>query len=299
MLCMIAEYHLTGIAQGSSSPSPVLPEVAEELLPPIEDYVAGGNFQGMRDVRVMERAKTLQIATWLHHLDMVADGDEIASQTMEVTQHGRGPLLELLLGPMMSGLMFAEVVERVLTKNRHRAERSLINLWGRRAQIRGELDDFMEAHRTETIKSTRKKIKKEMDLRRRDLESLNIAISHHESNLGMVRDQPEETAISDDDSFDHGAGDPAEAKMATAPAVDDTPSGGTTTQSSDPPPVEEQTGSMEVDDEDEGPPPASPISPREDDLLTGIGAIGVEVEIANLTVSSPSGQEGGGEDASV
>ena len=138
-----------------------------------------------------------------------------------------------------------------------------------------------------------------MDLRQKDLESLNIAISHHESKLGMVQDQPEETAISDDDLADHGARDPAKAKMVTAPAVDDAPPGGTTTQSSDPPPVKEQTGSMEVDDRDEGPPPASPVSPREHDLLTGSGAIGVEGEMANLTVSSPSGHEDGGEDASV
>ena len=59
VLCMIAEYHLTGLSQGSSSISPVLLEVAQDLLPPIEDYLAGGEFQGMRDVRVMERAKTL------------------------------------------------------------------------------------------------------------------------------------------------------------------------------------------------------------------------------------------------
>ena len=59
VLCMIAEYHLTGSAQGSSSLSPVLPEAARNLLPPIEDYVAGGAFQGMRDVKVIDRAKTL------------------------------------------------------------------------------------------------------------------------------------------------------------------------------------------------------------------------------------------------
>ena len=87
--------------------------------------------------------------------------------------------------------------------------------------------------------------------------------------------------------------------MAVAPAVDDAPSGGTMTQSSDPPPVKEQTSSMEVDDEDEGPPPASPISPREDDLLTGNGVVGVEGEMANLTVSSPKVHDGGGEDASI
>ena len=39
VLCMIAEYHLTSNAQGSSSLSPVLPEAARDLLPPVEDYV--------------------------------------------------------------------------------------------------------------------------------------------------------------------------------------------------------------------------------------------------------------------
>ena len=90
VLCMIAEYHLTGSAQGSLSLSPVLPEAARDLLPPIEDYVVGGAFQGMRDVRVVDRAKTLQIATWMHHLDMSAEGDAMASETLEVTWHGRG-----------------------------------------------------------------------------------------------------------------------------------------------------------------------------------------------------------------
>ena len=59
VLCMIAECHLTGLAQGSSSISPVLPEVAKDLLPPVQDYLAGGEFQGTWDVRVVERAKTL------------------------------------------------------------------------------------------------------------------------------------------------------------------------------------------------------------------------------------------------
>ena len=63
VLCMIAEYHLTSSAQGTSSLSPVLLEVARDLMPPIEDYIAGGTFQGMTDVRVVDRAKTLQIAT--------------------------------------------------------------------------------------------------------------------------------------------------------------------------------------------------------------------------------------------
>ena len=85
VLCMIAEYHLTSHAQGLLSLSPVLLEAARDLLPPIERYVGGGAFCGTRDVRLIERAKTLQIATWLHRLDMAAEGDQIASQTLEVT----------------------------------------------------------------------------------------------------------------------------------------------------------------------------------------------------------------------
>ena len=154
VLCMIAEYHLTGLTQGLSSISTVLPEVVKDLLPPIEDYLAGGEFHGMRDVRVVERAKTLRITTWLHHLDMAADGDETTSLSLEVTRHGRGPLLELLLAPMMSSLTFTEVVECVLAKNQHQVESSLDDLQGHCAQLQGELDDLIQAHKRESVKSS-------------------------------------------------------------------------------------------------------------------------------------------------
>ena len=134
-------------------------------------------------------------------------------------------------------------------------------------------------------------------MRWKDLESLRVAISQHESSLR--RGQLEDITTSDDNLSDHGAGDAAEAKMAIAPVADDTPSGSAMTQSSDPPPAEGQTHAMEVDDENGGPPPASPISPGEDNLLTGGGAVGVEGEMANLKVSSPKGHDGGGEDASI
>ena len=248
-------------------------------------------------MRVVDRAKTLQIATWLHHLDMSAEGDVMASKTLEVTQHGRGPLLELLLGPMTSSLTFAEVVECVLNENRHRAESSLDNLWGCCAQIRGELDDLIEARGDESNKPSQRKIKKEIDLRRKDLESLKAAISHHESNLRQ--DQLEDIATGDDDLADHGAGEAAEAEMATAPEANDTPSGSAMTRSSNSPPAKGPAHAMEVDDEDEAPPPSSPISPADDNLLTGGGAVGIEGEMANLKVSSPKDHDGGGEDASI
>ena len=297
VLCMITEYHLTSLAQGLSSISPVLPEVAEDLLPSIEDYLASGKFQGMRDVRVMERAKTLQIAAWLHHLGMVAEGDKTAALSLEVTRHGNGPLLELLLTPKMSSLTLEEVVQCVLAKNWHRVESSLDNLQEHCTQLQGELNDLIEVCKRETIKSSQKRIKKEMDLIQEELEGLSVAISQHESRLR--RDQGEETTTSEDSSSDHGAGDTEGAKMAIMPVADDAPPMSTTTQPSDPPPVEEEAHLMEVDEGNDGQPLASPVSSGEDEILTGGGMVGMEGEMANLEVSSPKGKEGGDEDTSI
>ena len=79
VLCMISEYHLTCLSQGPSYISPVLPEAAKNLLLSMKEYMAGGDFKGTQDTRVVERAKTLQVAVWLHHLDMATAGDRTAS----------------------------------------------------------------------------------------------------------------------------------------------------------------------------------------------------------------------------
>ena len=185
---------------------------------------------------------------------MAAEGDQIASQTLEAAQHRRGPLVDLLLAPMTGSLTFAEVVDWVLDKNQRRKESLLAELQGRCTRIRGELDDLIEARQVESDMSTQKRLKREIGLRRKDIENLKVAISHHQSNLGWG--QPEDTATHDDDSSDHGAGDAVESEMAIAPETNDTPSVSATTQSSDPPPAKGQAHLMEVDDENGNPPPS-------------------------------------------
>ena len=135
VLCMISEYHLTCLSQGPSFISLVLLEAAKDLLPPIEEYMADSDFQGTRDLRVLEKAKTLWVAVWLHHLDMAAAGDGVASYSLEVTWHGRGPLLEFLLAPQASSLTFKEVIDWVLVENRYKIESSLDNIQELQAQF--------------------------------------------------------------------------------------------------------------------------------------------------------------------
>ena len=138
----------------SVEPSPVLLEEATTLLPPIKDYVPGVTFEGSRDVRVVDCARTLRVAAWLHRLDMSARGDGMASETLEASQHSQGPLLDLFLTLMMSNLTFQEVVDHVLYENRRGAQHSLDDLRARCAHIHEELDDLTKAHREESDKSS-------------------------------------------------------------------------------------------------------------------------------------------------
>ena len=142
-----------------------------------------------------------------------------------------------------------------------------------------------------------KRLKREIDLRRKDIENLKVAISHHQSNL--ERGQTGDTATHDDDSSDHGAREAAKSEMAIAPETDDTPSVSAMMQYPDPPPAKSQAHVMEVDGEHGDPPPASPVFPVDDDLLTGSGVVDIEGDLANLMVSSPKNPDGSGPDAST
>ena len=235
------------------------------------------------------------MAVWLHWLDMAITGDGMASKTLEASQHCQGPLLESFLTPSTSNLTFREVVDCVLQENRHASECLLNYLLAHRTHTHQELDNLAKAHAEsdKSDKSSQKKIKKEIDLRCKELESLTGHISYYESHLGQ---DPSEDDTPDDDGL---VGNSAQARMATAPGLNDAPSESATTQASDPPPTEGQTHAMEVDDEGTHSHPANTISTAEDDLLMGGGAIGAELDLAHLMVSSPRSPNGGGEEAST
>ena len=144
--CMIAEYHLTGSARGLLSLNPIIPQEAAALLPALKNYVPGVAFEGTRDVRVVDRAKTLRVAVWLHRLDMAVGGEALASETLEALQHRLGPLLESFLTPRTSNLTFQEVVDCVLNENRRAFQQSLHHLRGRRVHDREVLDRLIKAH---------------------------------------------------------------------------------------------------------------------------------------------------------
>ena len=134
-------------------------------------------------------------------------------------------------------------------------------------------------------------MKKEIDLRRKELESLKGRISHEESYL--QKDMPEQDVPKGGDPLDQGA----EVVMPPNSRVDDAPSESAAAPVSSSSPGEDPA--MEVDEGGIGLPPTSPVFREDDNLLNENGAVEVEVGLAHLTVSSPSGQVREGEDASI
>ena len=271
------------------------------MLPALKHYVPGVVFEGTRDVRVVDQAKTLRVAIWLHRLDMAVGGEALASETLEASRHHLGPLLELFLTLRTSNLMFQKVVDCVLKENHWTTEQSLHHLQGCRVHDRGVLEGLIKAHGEldKSDKAAQKSLKKEIDQRCKSLKTLKERISYYETQLGQ---EPSEGNTPDGDGqVGHGA--QAEMAPALAPA-DDAPSESTmtlATPASNPPPAEDQTQDMEVDDYAAHPSLPSPVSHEDDDLLSGLPQSEVtEVEsgLAHLSVSSPRGPNGEGEEAS-
>ena len=268
------------------------------MLPALKHYVPGVAFEGTRDVRVVDRAKTLRVAIWLHRLDMAMGGEALASETLEASWHHLGPLLESLLTPRTSNLTFQEIVDCFLKENHWASEESLHHLQGYRVHDRGVLEGLIKVHGEldKMDKAAKKSLKKEIDQRRK---SLKVRISSYETQLGQ--EPSEGNAPNGDGQVGHGA--QAEMAPALAPA-DDTPLESTmtpVTPASDPPPAEDQTQDMEVDNYATRPSLPSPISREDDDLLSGLPqseATKVESGLAHLSVLSPRGPNGEVEEAS-
>ena len=99
VLCMI-EYHMACMTRGSPVTSPILPRVIKDRLPPLTDYALPEDRSGVTNVRVWDhQARTLQLAVWLHRLDMALSEESAASGSLVWAQHSLKCLLAYFLAP--------------------------------------------------------------------------------------------------------------------------------------------------------------------------------------------------------
>ena len=119
ILCMIAEYHMACMTQGSAVTSPLLPRELAERLPPLADYAPPEDQTGATDVRIRDHwARTLQVAVWCHRLDMTLHQEPGSSRTLVRSRHCCGDLLAYFLSPRTAWeLQFEDVVTQVLKEN--------------------------------------------------------------------------------------------------------------------------------------------------------------------------------------
>ena len=287
VLLMIAKYHLTSASQGTHHVLPVLPEWAARLIPPLDDYLPG-LFDGCRYIRVTDRAQILRIAAWLHRLDLsVTYGTEIAASP-RVEDYDIGPLLEYFLMPKLSDITLEEVAARVAQENCRDMEISLRDLHEERDSLRNEIELLASARDNEQRREMKKTLKRRLDTRRRELHSNQERISRLEELLGLEQSREPPTAQG---RLDVIVEETTETTVMTAEEAESeaTPPGGPTGDATTP--VREAEQDMET----EG--PGSPVTPNEDDLLTGAGAADVETGIASLHVDSPAKPEGDGDAA--
>ena len=287
VLLMIAEYHLMSTSQGSHRILPVLPEGAARLMPPLDNYLPG-SFDGCRDVRVTDWAQILHVATWLHRLDLSATyGVEIAASPW-VEDYDIGPLLEYFLMPKLSDITLEEVAARVAQENCRDMEISLRDLHKERDSLWNEIELLVSTQDNEQRRDPKKTLKRRLDTRRRELRSNQERISRLEELLGL--EQPPEPPTAQG-CLNVIVEETTETTVMTAEEAESgaTPLGGPTGDATAP--VRETEQDMET----EGDGGDSPVTPNEDDLLTGAGAADVETGIASLHVDSPAKPGGDGD----
>ena len=271
-------------SQGTHSVTPLLPGDATRLLPPVDQYLPG-EFQGVWDIRLWDQANILRVVVWLHCLDLAATYGRAVLDSPDAGEYDMGPLWEYFLAPQTSGLTFREIADRVTQENHEDIEGSLRELVGQCEELQEAVEFLTQSQDRESNKETKKSLKKRLDSMRKELHSLESQISEKEFLLGH-KGSGDTTMAPPQRHLDVIV----EGKTVEIVGEGDAQSEGATPESTaNPPEGEQEQEPMETN------PLASPVSPTEDNLLTGATAAttGVETELASFWVtSSPEDGEG-------
>ena len=160
-------------------------------------------------------------------------------------------------------------------------ETSLRDLHNERDSLQNGIELLTVARDNEQQRERKKTIKKQLDSWRRELRSNQQRISRLEELLGLEQPQQPPTAQGPLDVI-------VEETTETTVMTDEeseseaTPLGGPTDEATTP--VRETEQDMETEGEGGN----SPVTPNEDDLLTGASAADVETGIASLHIDSPA-----------
>ena len=186
---------------GSLVTSPILPRVIEDKLPPLTDYALPEDRSGVTDVRVRDhQARTLQVAVWLHRLDMALSEEPAASGSLVQARHSLSRLFAYFLAPGTAwGLQFEDVVDQVLRENRKQNERkhnesssSLRKCRSRRTKLRDEFDAVSKTMEVITDGQSHREMEQRLAALQTSLNTVETSITKFENLIEDCRMVEEE-----------------------------------------------------------------------------------------------------------
>ena len=208
ILCMISEYHMACMTRGSPVTSPILPGEIKDRLAPLTDYTSPEDRSGVTDVRVWDpQARTLQVAVWLHRLDMALSEEPAALGSLVRTRHGLGCLLAYFLGPGTAWeLQFEDVINQVLKENQRHNEKkctdatsSLRKCCNRQTKLREEFDAMSQAMEVVTDAPSSREMEHRLNTLQTSLSVVERSIMKFENLIEDCRMLDEEVRCMEED----------------------------------------------------------------------------------------------------
>ena len=208
ILCMISEYHMACVTRGAPVTSPILPGVIEDRLPLLTDYTLPEDRSGVTNVRVWDhQARTLQIAVWLHRLDMALSKEPTASGSLVQARHSLGCLLAYFLAPGTTwDLQFEGVIDQVLKENRKHNKRkrnkstsSLQKCCNRRTKLRDKFDAVSKTMEVVTDALSRREMEQRLNTLQTSLNVVETSITKFKNLIEDCRLVEEEARFVEED----------------------------------------------------------------------------------------------------
>ena len=204
-LAMILEYHTACVVNGSSITSPIPSQEIEEKLPLVNYTRPAGT--GITDVRVQDnKAKSLQVAVWLHQLDMSLSREEDASRSLVPSRHTQGHLLGYFLAPGTSNISYEEVLAQVIEKNHMELRRMWEHLTSlpqdcnaKRTMYLDELANLYRELDTTGVDSLRGDIEAKMSIAHTTISKIEATIERYANRLKECQFREHEAQSRDQD----------------------------------------------------------------------------------------------------
>ena len=195
--------------------SPVLPQVVEAELPPLETYLHDREL-GMQDVCILSEAAIKWLGAWLHWVNMTVRYDEARANSPCDDDHKLGALLNYFLMLKNTGVSLEDVISRVVAENVDALEVHLVKskkVLKEASKMPSKLLTIVakqkmaleKGHPTEAAHQEATRVLRQMT---EQLEWARSTIAHHTADIAHIEALLKDCESTDEESSSSGEGSP-------------------------------------------------------------------------------------------